>query len=836
MRLTQARRASTRSTLPARPRRCVAAIVGAGLLLHAALSFAGDTTLHQRALLVLYRADVPESQASVQLRAALGKGFTTTEVATGGALRVVPDAPIADDDVQRVLNRLRRQPAVVWAELEPERAESTPKRARSASSVPVTQLVVTLRDVDTQTASRTNRALASHWSDRLSRAAGSTLTVGRATSGDAWVVRLPRPMSVDDARALADRLQASGLALQADPDPPLRLEAAPDDPYFVQGSQWALQAPDATAPGGIDAPAAWSITTGDPSLVVAIVDSGVLPHPEFGTRLLKGYDFVSDPTQSHDARGRHEDGGDPGNWTYAQQCGAGVPQSDSEWHGTAVAGVALATGNNGAGIAGVNWASRILPVRVTGTCYATTSDVADGLRWAAGLPVPGVPDNPNPARVINMSVGTDGACAPQMQAAINAVLAKGAVVTASVGNSSDLASNHAPGGSCLGLIAVTATARSGNRTYYSNYGPTVDIAAPAGEVYPTTENGVATTYNLGTTTPGAYSYAYLPGTSIAAPHVAGVASLMLSVNPLLTPAAIKAILLEESTPFPAGSACSTLGCGAGIVNAGAAVRAAMHVDYSGMWWNAPAGSESGWGINFAHQGDTIFATWFTYGTDGRPLWMAFAATRTGAGTYTGSVYRGTGPAFGAVPFDPAKVVSTAVGTASVTFIDRDNAKFSFDVGGVARTRSMTREVFAASVPACTWGSAADAAAATNYQGLWWNAPAGSESGWGINLTHQGDTIFATWFTYDTDGAPLWLVFAANRAGKGTYAGDVYTASGPRFDTAAFDSAQVAATKVGTATLAFDDGANGELAYSVRGVVQSKRIARQVFATPQSVCH
>jgi hypothetical protein len=512
-----------------------------------------------------------------------------------------------------------------------------------------------------------------------------------------------------------------------------------------------------------------------------------------------------------------------------------MPATDSEWHGTAVAGAAVATGNNGTGVAGVNWSSRILPVRVAGTCYATTSDVADGLRWAAGLPVPGVPDNPDPARVINMSVGTSGACTPQMQAAINDVLTKGAFVTASVGNSSDLASDHAPGGSCLGLTAVAATNRTGNRAYYSNYGPTVDIAAPAGEVYPASENGVVTTYNLGTTTPGAYGYAWLPGTSIAAPHVAGVASLMLSVNPALTPAAIKAILLEEATPFPPASACVTLGCGAGIVNAGAAVRAAVPVNRGGLWWGAPAGSQSGWGIHFTHQGDTIFATWFTYDVDGRPLWMAFAAPRTGANTYAGTVYRGTGPDFGAVPFDPASVVATAVGSASVTFADADNATFSFAIGGVARTRSITREAFAAPLPACAWGSAADAAAATNYQGLWWNAPAGSEAGWGMNLTHQGDTLFATWFTFDTDGAPLWLVFAAGRTGAATWAGDVYTGTGPRYDAVTFDPAKVSAKKVGTAAIAFQDGANAELTYTIGAVSQSKRIARQVFAAPQDVC-
>ena len=203
-------------------------------------------------------------------------------------------------------------------------------------------------------------------------------------------------------------------------------------------------------------------------------------------------------------------------------------------------------------------------------------------------------------------------------------------------------------------------------------------------------------------------------------------------------------------------------------------------NYQGLWWNAPAGSESGWGINFAHQGDTIFATWFTYDADGSPLWMVVAATRTGAEVYSGILYRGTGPPFNAMPFDPAQVVRTVAGTATFSFADSGNATFTYTLNGVTETKSITREVFAAPVPSCTWGSSADLAFATNYQDVWWNAPAGSESGWGINLTHQGETIFATWFTYGLDGRPWWLAVSAVKTAPNVYAGFLYSGTGPPY--------------------------------------------------------
>jgi hypothetical protein len=256
---------------------------------------------------------------------------------------------------------------------------------------------------------------------------------------------------------------------------------------------------------------------------------------------------------------------------------------------------------------------------------------------------------------------------------------------------------------------------------------------------------------------------------------------------------------------------------------------------SGMWWNAPANSESGWGINFAHQNDTIFATWFTFGLDGRPLWLVVAATKTAPNVYSGTLYTGTGPAFDASPFDPALVTRTPVGLATFTFSDANNAAFAYTVNGISQTKAITREAFASPVPTCTWGEQSNLALATNFQDLWWATPAGSESGWGLSLTQQGDTIFAAWFTFGRDGKPLWLVAAAARIGPDVYAGKLYTGTGPAFNSAPFDSSKVIATEVGNVTLTFADGNNATFAYTVNGITQGRSITREVFAPPGTVC-
>jgi hypothetical protein len=259
------------------------------------------------------------------------------------------------------------------------------------------------------------------------------------------------------------------------------------------------------------------------------------------------------------------------------------------------------------------------------------------------------------------------------------------------------------------------------------------------------------------------------------------------------------------------------------------------LNYQGLWWKSPAGSESGWGINFAHQGDIIFATWFTYDATGKPLWLAAELHRGSGATYSGNVFTTTGPPFYAVPFDPASVVDTVVGTMSVAFTDINNGTFSYTVYGISQVKSITREVFASPAPACSWGLQPNLALATNYQDLWWAAPAGSESGWGINFTHQGDVIFATWFTYGADGKPLWLIALLNKTATNVYSGDISTVTGPPLSAVPFNPASVSDVVVGSMSLAFGDGNNATMSYTVNGIAQTKAITRQVFVAPGTVC-
>lgn len=257
-------------------------------------------------------------------------------------------------------------------------------------------------------------------------------------------------------------------------------------------------------------------------------------------------------------------------------------------------------------------------------------------------------------------------------------------------------------------------------------------------------------------------------------------------------------------------------------------------NYGGLWWNSPANSESGWGINLAHQSDTIFATWFTYDVTGKGLWVSMTAALNGTAVYTGTLQQSTGPAFSAVPFSPAQVHTSSVGTGTITFTDINNGTFAYTLNGTTQTKPITRQVFG-QLPACTYNLVTDLTTTYNYQDLWWAAPAGVESGWGVNLTHQSDVIFLTWFTYDVDRTPMWLFAAAPKTALGGYAGTLYRTTGPPFNSMPFDATKVVATAVGTANLTFTNGNNATFMYTVNGTTQSKAITRQILVAPGTVC-
>ena len=385
------------------------------------------------------------------------------------------------------------------------------------------------------------------------------LTYLRQMSGNSHVVKIPQKLKKLDASALARLIGLNPNVASVEPDRRMHHQLLPNDPMYAQ--QWHYYEPA----GGINLPPAWDITTGASGTVVAVIDTGIRPHADLVGRVLPGYDFITNVATANDGNGRDSDPSDPGDY--------GCTGSSSSWHGTHVAGTIGAASNNSSGVSGINWGSKILPLRVLGVCGGYTSDIADALRWASGISIPGVPLNTTPARVANLSLGgANGGCSTTFQNAVNDVISRGMVVVVSAGNSNADAATFEPA-SCTGVVAVSATGRSGNRANYSNFGSKVAIAAPGGSG----SNGVLSTLNSGQTSPGADTYAYYQGTSMAAPHVSGTASLMLSANPALTPAQVVQILQTSARRFPTGtgSDCSTAVCGAGIVDAGAAVAAAL---------------------------------------------------------------------------------------------------------------------------------------------------------------------------------------------------------------------------------------------------------------------
>ncbi|HEX6634535.1 MAG TPA: YncE family protein [Usitatibacter sp.] len=259
----------------------------------------------------------------------------------------------------------------------------------------------------------------------------------------------------------------------------------------------------------------------------------------------------------------------------------------------------------------------------------------------------------------------------------------------------------------------------------------------------------------------------------------------------------------------------------------------QRVNAQGLWWAAPAGAESGWGLFLAQQGETVFAVWFTYDAAGAPTWFVASDLRRGAGdSYSGTLYRTSGPPLGAA-FDPARVSISPVGSAAITFADRDHGTFAWSADGKSGSKAITRQVYSTLAGDCAPDN--DPPPTPNRQDLWWRSPAGSESGWGLGLTHQGDVLFATWFTYDASGKPTWYVGSnVGRGDPGTYSGTLYRTAGSPFD-APWNPAAARITPVGSVSFAFEDADHGEMTYRVDALAGTQPITRQVFDVPASVC-
>lgn len=385
---------------------------------------------------------------------------------------------------------------------------------------------------------------------RAGQALGSEFRQVRPLATGGFLIELNAAASHRGAVPSAQKIMAEfaknpDVAL-IEPDARMQIALTPNDTRYQD--QWHYF--ESTA--GMNLPEAWDISTGS-GVVVAVIDTGITTHSDLSGQTVAGYDFISDTTVSNDGNGRDSNPADPGD---------AYNGNNSSWHGTHVAGTIAALTNNSKGVAGVSFNAKVQPVRVLGKGGGSLADISDAIIWASGGSVQGVPANETPAKVINMSLGGSGSCSSTYQSAINAARQRGTVVIIAAGNSNTNVSGFQPA-NCSGVVAVAASDREGNRASYSNYGTGIDVTAPGGETA-VAGNGVLSTLNSGTSAPGSETYAYYQGTSMATPHVAGLAALILAKAPGKTPDEIETLLKQNVRTLP--GSCSG-GCGAGLVDA-----------------------------------------------------------------------------------------------------------------------------------------------------------------------------------------------------------------------------------------------------------------------------
>jgi serine protease len=475
----------------------------------------------------------------------------------------------------------------------------------------------------------------------LAQRVGLSVAKSRQLTSSMHVIHLQKTLYGADVDAALAALRADPAVKFAEVDRRRYPHATtPNDPMFGPSAnatgQWFMLTPSTLTPvsdaAATDAVSAWDITKGSKGTVIADVDTGVLfDHPDLlraglagvQGRLLPGYDFVSGDVNpnspfnslgtfliANDGDGWDPDPSDPGDWISAADeknvlfpaatCGGtNRAPTDSSWHGTRVMGILGALTDNSVGLAGMTWNPYLLPVRALGKCGGYDSDISTAMQWAAGLPITGVPDNPYPADIINLSLGGSGTCAQSVYPAIvDQLIGMGVLIVASAGNENgpvDVPAN------CSGVLGVAGLRNVGTKVGYSSLGPEVGIAAPAGNCVNTSGaclKSIDTTTNAGLTSPAANAYTDQSkpnlGTSFSAPIVSGIAALMLAVNDNLTPVQLIARLKSSATAFPQPAgvpACPAVDsngngiecvcpnngsqCGAGMVNALAAVKAAQ---------------------------------------------------------------------------------------------------------------------------------------------------------------------------------------------------------------------------------------------------------------------
>jgi serine protease len=500
--------------------------------------------------------------------------------------------------MQGSLRRLHWLGAVLLAVLAQGHAAAAPSAAPAAASAEqriIVRLRTTAESAAYQAAPGRVTALAARH--------GLAVAEARHIVSGIHLLRVSPRAGEGSAQTLA-LLRADPEVEYAEIDERRHVLASPDDSLF--SDQWYLQN---AQPSAVNAVAAWDLTTGSPGVVIAALDTGVrFDHPDLrnanANRLLPGYNMISNVTVSNDGGGRDADASDPGDWVTAAdvktQQFTGCTVGNSSWHGTRVAGILGAISNNQQGIAGLSWQGWTEPVRVLGKCGGYDSDIIAAMGWAAGFAVSGVPANPYPAQIINMSLGATGACPQSYQTIVDQLIGAGVLVVVAAGNEGGPVDSPA---NCIGVAGIAGLRQIGTKVGYSSLGPEVALSAPAGNCVNTGAGepclfSIFATTNTGTTVPSSNTYTdeynFNVGTSFSAPIVAGIAGLMLAVNGNLTPDQLIARLQASSQPFPVNTAvpmchvpatssdlqtsecnCTTQTCGAGMANANAAVLEAL---------------------------------------------------------------------------------------------------------------------------------------------------------------------------------------------------------------------------------------------------------------------
>jgi serine protease len=556
---------------------------------------------------------------------------------TNGQVLSLPFAVTAEQ-ARQAAKALSLEPGILWADVEAGETQLKPKSAIAKNNNQdrtdeISRIIVKIRG------DNLSSELDSGLLTKLATAAGVKL---KATDRTAFarILSLEEPITLEQAEAIEISLERLSEVVYADPESHVSIQnvssITPNDPYFWR--DWHLLGPyppSGVPPygfngylGAANVQAAWELTKGSASTGVAVVDSGILfDHPDLKRSLgrqktKRGWDMITSIASARDGNARDQNAQDEGDWVDAFT-GCGDALRDSTWHGSHVAGIIAATTNNSVGVSGINWKAKIVPVRAIGAC-GNLSDMTDGIIWAAGnKEVPGTKPNRTPVKVINLSLGGDGACSNAEQEAIDYALSKGISVVVSAGNESKDVSLASPA-NCRGVISVASVNHLGDLAYYSNFGSSITVAAPGGQTaflalsvdpvsgkteqipLPAPQWGVWSTINSSLTSPGLGEMAYGPmqGTSMSAPVVSGVVSLMVSADKKhkLTPALVKKVLQDTAVEFfnytpylkvisgsaplvfnwnnqvPSRCTTSLLGqCGAGIVDAKAAVKAVLEL-------------------------------------------------------------------------------------------------------------------------------------------------------------------------------------------------------------------------------------------------------------------